>query len=105
MQVSLFVAGAVLGEVQVSLLVAGAVLGEIWKDSRSAKCSVFRGKISPGARKITSVARRVGTDGFGLGSFSERCRIGRALEMNFSCFHQISVRFWVVILPGRRNIW
>ena len=31
-------AGAVFGEVEVSLFVAGAVFGEIWNDSRSAKC-------------------------------------------------------------------
>ena len=41
-QVSLFVAGAVFGEVQVSLFVAGAVFGEIWNDSRSAKCCNFQ---------------------------------------------------------------
>ena len=54
-QVSLFVLGAVLGEVEVSLCVAGAILGEIWKDSLSSKCT----KCSSGARKVTSVARRV----------------------------------------------
>ena len=31
-------AGAIFGEVEVSLFVAGAVFGEIWNDSRSAKC-------------------------------------------------------------------
>ena len=41
-QVSLFVAGAVFGEVEVSLFVAGAVFGEIWNDSRSAKCCNFQ---------------------------------------------------------------
>ena len=41
-QVSLFVAGAVFGEVEVSLFVAGAVFGEIWNDSRSAKCCIFQ---------------------------------------------------------------
>ena len=41
-QVSLFVAGAVFGEVEVSLFVAGAVFGEIWNDSRSAKCFNFQ---------------------------------------------------------------
>ena len=40
-QVSLFVAGAVFGDVGVSFFVAGAVLGEIWKDSRSTKCCIF----------------------------------------------------------------
>ena len=41
----LFVAGAVLGEVQVPLFVAGAVFGEIWNDSRSAKCCIFQYKM------------------------------------------------------------
>ena len=35
-------AGAVFGEVEVSLFVAGAVFGEIWNDSRSAKCCIFQ---------------------------------------------------------------
>ena len=34
-------AGAVFGEVQVLLFVAGAVFGEIWNDSRSAKVLYF----------------------------------------------------------------
>ena len=38
-------AGAVFGEVEVSLFVAGAVFGEIWNDSRSAKCCIFRYKM------------------------------------------------------------
>ena len=42
---SLFVAGAVFGEVEVSLFVAGAVFGEIWNDSRSAKCCIFQYKM------------------------------------------------------------
>ena len=32
----------VFGEVEVSLFVAGAVFGEIWNDSRSAKCCNFQ---------------------------------------------------------------
>ena len=32
-------AGAVFGDVELSLFVAGAVFGEIWNDSPSAKCS------------------------------------------------------------------
>ena len=50
-------AGAALGEVQVSLFVAGAALGEFLNDSRGAKCCIFQ--CSWGARKVTSVARRV----------------------------------------------
>ena len=38
-------AGAVLGEVQVSLFVVGAVLGEIWKDRMSSKCCIFQYKM------------------------------------------------------------
>ena len=41
-QVSLFVAGAVFGDVELSLFVAGAVFGEIWNDSPSAKCCIFQ---------------------------------------------------------------
>ena len=53
---SLFVAGAVFGEVQVSLFVAGAVFGEV-------QVSLFM-----------------------LGSWSDHSRIGRALEMTFHPF-------------------
>ena len=38
-------AGAVFGEVEVSLFVAGAVFGEIWNDSRSTKCCIFQYKM------------------------------------------------------------
>ena len=38
-------AGAVFGEVEVSLFVAGAVFGEIWNDSRSAKRCIFEYKM------------------------------------------------------------
>ena len=41
-ELSLFVAGAVFGDVEVSLFVAGAAFGEIWNDSRSAKCCIFQ---------------------------------------------------------------
>ena len=44
-QVSLLVAGARLGEVEVSLFVVGAVLGEIWKDRLSSKCCIFQCKM------------------------------------------------------------
>ena len=118
-QVSPFVAGAVLGEVQVSLFgrrilreaqaslfVAGAVLGEIWKVSRSAKCCIFHYKML-----LVSVKNTLGCEaGCGLtGSFSDHGRIilGSAAhcKWRFSCFQSISVRFWVVILRGRRFIW
>ena len=45
LEVSLFVAGAVFGEVELSLFVAGAVFREIWNDSRSAKCCIFQCKM------------------------------------------------------------
>ena len=43
--VSFFVAGAAFGDLGVSLFVAGAVFGEIWVDSRSAKCCNFQYKM------------------------------------------------------------
>ena len=112
-QVSLFVAGAVFGEVQVSLVVAGAVFGEIWNDSRSAKCCIFQYKML-----LVGVKSNLGCEaGCGLtvsfsdhgrimvGSFSDHSRIGRALEMTFIHFQQISLRFWTVIFRGKRSIW
>ena len=87
-QVSLCVVGAVLGEVQVSLCVVGAVLGEIWKDSRSAKCCIFQYKMLVRSAKGNLDLLRGGlrTDGFMVGTVSERSRIGRALEMTFQLF-------------------
>ena len=38
-------AGAAFGDVGVSLFVAGAVFGEIWVDSRSVKCCNFQYKM------------------------------------------------------------
>ena len=38
----IFMAGVAFGEVQLSLFVAGAVFGEIWNDSRSATCYIFQ---------------------------------------------------------------
>ena len=89
-QVSLFVAGAVFGEVELSLFVAGAVFGEIWNDSRSAKCYIFQYKML-----VVGVKSNLGCEaGCGgrfhsrimVGSFSERSRIGRALELTFHLF-------------------
>ena len=87
-QVSLFVAGAVFGEVEVSLFVAGAVFGEIWNDSRSAKCCIFQYKML-----VVVLKSNLGCDRGGLrmtvscsdpariqlGSSSDHSRIGRAL--------------------------
>ena len=47
-------AGAVFGEVEVSLFVAGAVFGEIWNDS-----CIFQYKMLVVGVKSISVARRV----------------------------------------------
>ena len=43
--------GAALGEVQVSLFVAGAALGEFLNDSRGAKCCIFQYKMLVGSSK------------------------------------------------------
>ena len=84
-------AGAVFGEVEVSLFVAGAVFGEIWNDSRSAKCCIFQYKMP-----VVGVKSNLGCEaGCGvtvsfsdhgriqLGSSSDPARIGPALEMTF----------------------
>ena len=95
-------AGAVFGEVQVSLFVAGAVFGEIWNDSRSAKCCIFQYKML-----VVGVKSNLGCEaGCGLtvswsdhsrimlGSFSDHARIGRALEMTF---HPFSANFFEIL--------
>ena len=95
-------AGAVFGEVQVSLFVAGAVFGEIWNDSRSAKCCIFQYKML-----VVGVKGNLGCEaGCGLtvswsdharimvGSFSDHSRIGRALEMTF---HPFSANFFEIL--------
>ena len=86
-QVSLVVAGAVLGEGPVSFFVAGAVLGEIWKDGRSAKCCIFQYKmVVLSAKSNLCCAAGCGLTGScsersrnGLGSFSDRPRIGNGV--------------------------
>ena len=78
---------AVFGDVELSLFVAGAVFGEIWNDSRSAKCCNFQYKML-----VVVLKSNLGCEaGCGvtvscsdhsqiiLGSCSERSRIGRAL--------------------------
>ena len=81
-------AGAVFGEVRVSLFVAGAVFGEIWNDSRSAKCCIFQYKML-----VVGVKGNLGCEaGCGLTvSWSDHGRIGRALEMTF---HPFSANFF-----------
>ena len=80
-------AGAVFGEVQVPLFGAGAVFGEIWNDSRSAKCCIFQYKmLAVGVKSNLGCEAVCGlTVSFSersrimVGSWSERSRIGRAL--------------------------
>ena len=79
------------GEVQVSLFVAGAVFGEIWNDNRSAKSCIFQYKMV-----VVGVKSNLGCEaGCGLtvsfsdpvlGSWSDPARIGPALEMAFHLF-------------------
>ena len=74
-------AGAVFGEVEVSLFVAGAVLGEIWNDSRSAKCGIFQYKMV-----VVGVKSNLGCEvswsdhsRIMVGTVSDWSRIGRTL--------------------------
>ena len=59
-------------EVEVSLFVAGAVFGEIWNDSRSAKCCIFQYKML-----VVGVKSNLGCEaGCGLTvSWSDHARI------------------------------
>ena len=86
--------GAVFGEVEVSLFVAGAVFGEIWNDSRSAKCFIFQYKML-----VVGVKSSLGCEaGCGVtvscsdharimvGSCSDRPRIGNDISAVFEKF-------------------
>ena len=65
-------AGAVFGEVQLSLFMAGAILGEIWNDSGSAKGFIFPYKMLAASAKSNLGC----TAGCGLtGSWSDHSRI------------------------------
>ena len=78
-------------KVQVSLFVAGAVFGEIWNDSRSAKGCIFQYKML-----VVGVKGNLGCEA-GCGrtvSFSDHGRIGRALEMTF---HPFSANFFEIL--------
>ena len=87
-------AGAVFGDVELSLFVAGAVFGEIWNDSRSAKCCIFQYKML-----VVGVKSNLGCEaGCGvtvswsdpariiLGSFADRPRIGNDVSAVFEKF-------------------
>ena len=87
-------AGAVFGEVEVSLFVVGAVFGEIWNDSRRAKCCIFQKKMLVASAK-SNLACEAGcgvTVSFSdhsrilLGSFSDRPRIGNDVSAVFEKF-------------------
>ena len=86
--------GALFGKVEVSLFVAGAVFGEIWNDSRSAKCCIFQYKML-----VVGVKSNLGCEaGCGLtvsrsdpariilGSWSDRSRIGNDVSAVFEKF-------------------
>ena len=64
-------AGAVFGDLGVSLFVAGAVFGEIWVDSRSAKCCNFQYKMRCRGGKVSSANGRVQFCNFMVGSCSD----------------------------------
>ena len=83
-------AGALFGEVDVSLFVAGAVFGEIWNDSRSATCCIFQDKML-----VVGVKSNLGCEaGCGrrfhgrvmVGSVSDRSRIGNDVSAVFEKF-------------------
>ena len=73
-------AGAAFGDLGVSLFVAGAVFGEIWVDSRSAKCCNFQSKM-----RLRSAKSNLG-ERFMLGSWSDHARIVPALELTLQLF-------------------
>ena len=80
-------AGAVFGEVEVSLFVAGAVCGEIWNDSRSAKCCIFQYKmLVVGVKSNLGCEAGCGHARIILGSWSDRPRIGNNVLAVFSKF-------------------
>ena len=93
-QVSLFVVGAVLGEVEVSLCMAGAVLGEIWKDRMSSKCCIFQYKMLVlSAKSNLCCVAGCGLTGtvsdharIMVGSWSDRPRIGNDVSAVFRKF-------------------
>ena len=61
-------AGTAFGDVGVSLFVAGAIFGEIWMNSRNVV--TFNTQCVSEARKVTSANGRVRDDEFGFGSGS-----------------------------------
>ena len=96
--VSLFVAGAAFGEAHVSLDVVGAAFGEMWNDSWSGKRCNFQKNLLPASAKSN-----LGGGGLrfafswsdhgrmGLGSWSDRSRIGKTLRSFSANFSKIWV--------------
>ena len=123
-------AGAAVGDLGVSLFVAGAVFGEIWVDSRSAKCCNFQYKMRLRSAK-SSANGRVRDDQFMLGSWSDRprtlndtstvvgqflldfgvqfCMAGAVFGVAPRIVNDVSyvtdINHMRVILRGRRSIW
>ena len=75
-------AGAVFGEVGLSLFVAGAALGEILIDSRSAKGCIFKYKIVSKMGQVRSPKRRVRDDDFMFGLCSDYPRVILGMSSN-----------------------
>ena len=87
-------AGAVFGEVRVSLFVAGAVFGEIWNDSRSAKCCIFQYKML-----VVGVKGNLGCEA-GCGLTVSCSDHGRIMVGSFSdqmTFHPFSANFFEIL--------
>ena len=59
--------------IEVSLFVAGAVFGEIWNDSRSAKCCIFQYKML-----VVGVKSNLGCEAGCGGRFPARIILGSA---------------------------
>ena len=91
-RVSLVVAGAAVGDVGASLFVASAAFGEILPDSWDAL----------GRHMLYFRTKRVRDDEFMVGSWSERSRIVRALEMTFHVFFVVP---WGFIFAWQGAIW
>ena len=70
-------AGTIFGDVGMSLFVAGAVFGEISVNRRSANVVIFNTKCFSEARKVTSANGRVRDDEFMVGSWPDHGRIVR----------------------------
>ena len=79
-------ASPVFGDLAMSLFVAGAVFGEIWVDSRSAKCCNFQCKMRCRGGKVSSANGRVQFCNFMFGSWSNRPRIVNDASIVFGKF-------------------